>query len=482
MKILASLCCELQSLKHEAENKFYNAVLYYGEGEPETGLEEGEAQLQMGRMMPLLQELNCFVNRSYEVVKNVIQQFACLYSVSRNGPKLIDVTEVHFLTVFEHLGDLLGVLITLDEMIDNHSTLREHWTLYKRMLKSAHHDPGKFGMQADKLRLFEKLMMTLEGALLDGMIFQVKTMRWTRDIILASLCCELQSLKHEAENKFYNAVLYYGEGEPETGLEEGEAQLQMGRMMPLLQELNCFVNRSYEVVKNVIQQFACLYSVSRNGPKLIDVTEVHFLTVFEHLGDLLGVLITLDEMIDNHSTLREHWTLYKRMLKSAHHDPGKFGMQADKLRLFEKLMMTLEGALLDGMIFQVPGIHLLGNIVWFPGKFLLEKMPQMQRVMDKKAIQSVSNHQTMWLQQRNQLLAKVRRACDCSFIYWHRVVFPIYLTDVFDNLVDTHRLHYMFGALRDCVPAMLCTKHLKSPQDLLDLYDKEISKIFMSIC
>ena len=50
----------------------------------------------------------------------------------RNGPKLLDVSDVHFQVVYEHLGDLLGVLITLDEIIDNQGTLRDHWTLYKR--------------------------------------------------------------------------------------------------------------------------------------------------------------------------------------------------------------------------------------------------------------------------------------------------------------------------------------------------------------
>lgn len=34
--------------------------------------------------------------------------------------------------MYEHLGELLTVLITLDEIIDNHATLRDHWTMYKR--------------------------------------------------------------------------------------------------------------------------------------------------------------------------------------------------------------------------------------------------------------------------------------------------------------------------------------------------------------
>ncbi|KAH3860384.1 hypothetical protein DPMN_023282 [Dreissena polymorpha] len=50
------------ALKHEAETKFYNALMFYGEGEPEEGLQEGDAQIQIGRMIPFLQVLSeCFL-------------------------------------------------------------------------------------------------------------------------------------------------------------------------------------------------------------------------------------------------------------------------------------------------------------------------------------------------------------------------------------------------------------------------------------
>ena len=42
------------------------------------------------------------------------------------------------------------------------------------MLKSVRHNSGKFDLPEDKVRPFEKLLMTLEGQLLDGMIFQVR--------------------------------------------------------------------------------------------------------------------------------------------------------------------------------------------------------------------------------------------------------------------------------------------------------------------
>ena len=46
------------------------------------------------------------------------------------------------------------------------------------------------------------------------------------------------------------------------------------------------------------------------------------------------------------------------MLKSVEHNPQRFNLELDKLRPFEKIIMTLEGKLLDGIIFQVSFIKL----------------------------------------------------------------------------------------------------------------------------
>ncbi|MEJ1277161.1 WASH complex subunit 4 [Cricetulus griseus] len=77
----------------------------------------------------------------------------------------------------------------------------------------------------------------------------------------------------------------------------------------------------------------------------------------------------------------------------------------------------------------------------------------------------------------SELRERVQTQCDCCFLYWHRAVFPIYLDDVYENAVDAARLHYMFSALRDCVPAMMHSRHLESYELLLDCYDKEIMEI-----
>lgn len=59
-----------------------------------------------------------------------------------------------FQMVFEYLADLLRVLITFDEIISNQVTLKEHWTLYKRLViieVMNIHDSGCYGIISNKV-------------------------------------------------------------------------------------------------------------------------------------------------------------------------------------------------------------------------------------------------------------------------------------------------------------------------------------------
>uniref|UniRef100_A0A8B9JC50 WASH complex subunit 4 n=1 Tax=Astyanax mexicanus TaxID=7994 RepID=A0A8B9JC50_ASTMX len=165
--------------------------------------------------------------------------------------------------------------------------------------------------------------------------------------VYAALCSEVKKLKYEAETKFYNGLLYYGEGGSLS-----EFCVNYFLFFCTMQELSCFVSRCFEVVVNIVHQLAALYNSNKAATKIIESSGVHFQTVYEHLGELLVVLITLDEIMENHATLRDHWKMYKRLLKSVHHNPSKFAILEEKLKPFEKLLLKLEGQLLDSMIFQ----------------------------------------------------------------------------------------------------------------------------------
>eukprot|EP01114_Cavostelium_apophysatum_P015887 TRINITY_DN4419_c1_g1_i1.p1 TRINITY_DN4419_c1_g1~~TRINITY_DN4419_c1_g1_i1.p1 ORF type:complete len:1166 (-),score=413.58 TRINITY_DN4419_c1_g1_i1:31-3102(-) len=145
----------------------------------------------------------------------------------------------------------------------------------------------------------------------------------------------------------------YGEvvNENTTEFEEGNSQLGFARFLSLLHDLSQFVNRVYAVVKNVIQQLASLYNAQQ---KLYATTfkNVHLQTVFGHLSDLLGTLITLDEIIQSNSGYANQLNMYKRMVKDIKLDTARYNADEEKLWQMEKMLFSLKGQLLDGRIFQ----------------------------------------------------------------------------------------------------------------------------------
>ena len=62
-------------LHHLVSNCFF-----FISGADKEQVQEGDNQVRLGRMLPLLQDISSFVTRAYEVVKNVIQQLASLHS------------------------------------------------------------------------------------------------------------------------------------------------------------------------------------------------------------------------------------------------------------------------------------------------------------------------------------------------------------------------------------------------------------------
>ena len=55
-------------------------LVFHFSGSDKEQTQEGDNQVRLGRVLSLLQDLSSFVTRSCEVVKNVVQQLAALYS------------------------------------------------------------------------------------------------------------------------------------------------------------------------------------------------------------------------------------------------------------------------------------------------------------------------------------------------------------------------------------------------------------------
>lgn len=88
------------------------------------------------------------------MLMNVAHQLAVFYTSNKNAPKAIETSGVHFQVMYDHLQELLAVLLALNKIMDN---LKDHWTMHKGLLKSVHQNPSKFGLQEGKGEPFEKL-------------------------------------------------------------------------------------------------------------------------------------------------------------------------------------------------------------------------------------------------------------------------------------------------------------------------------------
>ncbi|KAK7813734.1 hypothetical protein U0070_001440, partial [Myodes glareolus] len=524
--VYAALCCEIKKLKYEAETKFYNGLLFYGEGATDSSMVEGDCQIQMGRFVSFLQELSCFVTRCYEVVVNVIRQLAALYVSNKIGPKIIETTGVHFQTMYEHLGELLTVLLTLDEIVDNHVTLKDHWTMYKRLLKSVHHNPSKFGIQEEKLKPFEKFLLKLEGqpvlnsslipsmeeylcrktALLQKNLhiaFAQFLQTWKPNLVPAItltaniiwfpdnfLIHKMPAAAKLLDRKSLQAIKIHRD----TFLQQKAQSLtkdvqsyyvfvsswmmKMESMLSKEQRMDKFAEDLTNRCNVFIQGFLYAYSIST----IIKTTMNLYMsmqkpmtkTSVKALCRLIELLKAIEHMFyrrsmvvaDSVSHITQH--LQHQALNSI--AVAKKRVISDK-KYSEQRLDVLSALVLAENTLNGPSTKQRRLIV----SLALSVGTQMKTFKDEELfpLQVVMKK----LDLISELRERVQTQCDCCFLYWHRAVFPIYLDDVYENAVDAARLHYMFSALRDCVPAMMHSGHLESCELLLDCYDKEIMEI-----
>ena len=76
-------------------------------------------------------------------------------------------------------------------------------------------------------------------------------------LVMLSLLEEVHRLVVEGRSNLVHPLLVYGEGAGEEE-EEGDNCVSVGKMLPHLQQLLCFVEHCRDVVNNILQQMAVL--------------------------------------------------------------------------------------------------------------------------------------------------------------------------------------------------------------------------------
>lgn len=78
----------------------------------------------------------------------------------------------------------------------------------------------------------------------------------------------------------------------------------------------------------------------------------------------------------------------------------------------------------EQLFFQVPAVHLVGDIMFFPNEFLLRRIPHLNKIVDKKQRQAVESSKEQYLTNCNQNLVrweKINFLFDNSFsnTFWY---------------------------------------------------------------
>eukprot|EP01063_Lacrimia_lanifica_P036975 TRINITY_DN7468_c0_g2_i1.p1 TRINITY_DN7468_c0_g2~~TRINITY_DN7468_c0_g2_i1.p1 ORF type:complete len:1229 (+),score=555.07 TRINITY_DN7468_c0_g2_i1:65-3688(+) len=75
--------------------------------------------------------------------------------------------------------------------------------------------------------------------------------------------------------------------------------------------------------------------------------------------------------------------------------------------------------------------------------------------------------------------ASLQEACDCSYLYWQRIIIPVYFKNVYNNPTKAGTFPFMFAALHDPCHVLLCAHHTKDKRELFNAYRKEVSAAFL---
>ncbi|KAG0719759.1 WASH complex subunit 4 [Chionoecetes opilio] len=180
-------------------------------------------------------------------------------------------------------------------------------------------------------------------------------------LALSALCLEASQLVEEARTQLYPAITIYGSGVSAEGEKTGESQTSLSRILPKLHHIACYVQRVQKVVRNIMHQMTSLYQPDRKTSGAVDVSDVHFQVMYEHLGSLLGTLITLDEVVVTNSVLHEHWGAYRRLVRSAASDQHRFGQDKASLMPLEKLLADVETVSVLRQVYDCDGVVVTRN-------------------------------------------------------------------------------------------------------------------------
>lgn len=172
-------------------------------------------------------------------------------------------------------------------------------------------------------------------------------------LVCAYLCEEVTALSAHAREKLLPSLLLLAE--PGGGGAPGGAtprlEAEAAAAMPLLLSLLQFVGRANSLTINVVHQLASLYA-SKQRLFASTFKKVHMRRVFEALGELLGLLVHLDDALLRCSRLPPALAAYRRVVGNMRTDPARYGSTDVALSALDARACEVEENLFRGLLFR----------------------------------------------------------------------------------------------------------------------------------
>lgn len=131
---------------------------------------EGEKEVQIGRMMPTFRLIFDQLRRTSYIIANIVNQLHSLYCKKDNYHK----THFKYFELFSpiaSLGKALSLIYSIDLIIQENPSIRDHWNMYKKMLKIVHAEPSRYNITEQQLKKLERQLSKYDKTILSGNCF-----------------------------------------------------------------------------------------------------------------------------------------------------------------------------------------------------------------------------------------------------------------------------------------------------------------------
>jgi WASH complex subunit 7 len=169
------------------------------------------------------------------------------------------------------------------------------------------------------------------------------------------LACEMNNI---IDNELLYPLLIYGESE--NDIEDGEAENQIARMLPVFTELLEKITKLLSIAINLLNQTIALYNKKFKSYN-DSFKNVNLFKPFDYVGKILSFFITIDTIVTDNENLTNHWRLYRLMFHRCKSDPLSFGFTEDQAKKLERVVKKIEASIMSGKLIHSCVKHIAEN-------------------------------------------------------------------------------------------------------------------------